>query len=107
MMERLWLRELLCEEFQPWNLTGAAASILTGLVSLCSVNAPPPSSLSPVLKYNMNYIYGRHTSWFMMDLSKRESADVSVGELISESQESQGVGGLWTPLIAVSCERSS
>lgn len=41
MMERLWLRELLCEEFQPWNLTGAAASILTGLVSLRSVNAPP------------------------------------------------------------------
>lgn len=68
---------------------------------------PPPSSPPPVLKYNMNYIYGRHTSWFMMDLSKRESADVSVGELISESQESQGVGGLWTPLIAVSCERSS
>lgn len=59
MMERLWLRELLCEEFQPWNLTGATASILTGLVSLRSVNAPPPpSSPLPVLKYNMNYIYG-------------------------------------------------
>lgn len=72
-----------------------------------SVLSKCPPAVITVLKYNMNYIYGRHTSWFMMDLSKRESADVSVGELISVSQESQGVGGLWTPLIAVSCERSS
>lgn len=43
----------------------------------------------------------------MMDLSEQESGDVSVGDLISESWESQGVRGLWTPLIAVSCESSS
>lgn len=108
MMERLWLRELLCEEFQPWNLTGATASILTGLVSLRSVNAPPPAVITVTsVKIQHELHLWRHTSWFMIDLPKQESADVSVGQLISESQESQGVRGLWTPLIAVSCERSS
>lgn len=68
---------------------------------------PPLSSPSSVLKYNMKYVYGGHTSWFMMDLPEQESGDVSIGDLISESWESQGVPGLWTPLTAVSCERSS